>query len=321
MSLGLDVTSDETLTVLTIKTPRSSDATQIRGMMEAMIDMGMSLAKIGAQEAARQGGVYVPPLLFEFSRGFLRTLLPKVDGDKLKFEVKAGGAPTVLGTVGMGIGLLLPAVQSAREAARRMQCTNNMSQIAFGLHTYVDSMRGLPPLYTVDANGKPLHSWRVLLLPYLEENTLYQSIRLDEPWDSEWNRQFHNVTPVFYRCPSNEEACCYSAVVGGALKPAEKAGQKMVGGFETITDGWSNTIFAVEVREPFCWMDPTADVTLEDLEQGINRGGHVGSNHPDVANIGLLDGSVRSMPDSLPGEVLRALGDPTDGKFVDWNRF
>ncbi|MHB9078993.1 MAG: DUF1559 family PulG-like putative transporter [Pirellulaceae bacterium] len=60
----------------------------------------------------------------------------------------------------------------------------------------------LPPAYTVNAEGQPLHSWRVLLLPYLGQQELYGKLRLDEPWDSEHNRQFQDAAPNIYQCPS-----------------------------------------------------------------------------------------------------------------------
>jgi len=96
------------------------------------------------------------------------------------------------------IGGLLPAFYTAREAARRMTCSSMLKQITLAFHNYHDAHHSFPPAYTVDANCKPLHSWRVLILPYLEKNDLYSKIRLYEPWDSEYNSQFHDQNePVF----------------------------------------------------------------------------------------------------------------------------
>src|SRR5579864_1381633 len=66
------------------------------------------------------------------------------------------------------IALLLPAIRSSGPAARRAQCTNNLKQIALALSNYEQANSALPPAFTVDAEGKPLHSWRTLILPYLE---------------------------------------------------------------------------------------------------------------------------------------------------------
>ena len=118
---------------------------------------------------------------------------------------------------GILVALLLPAVQS-REAARRMQCSNNLKQIAIALHNYHDVYKALPPAYTVDENGNKLHSWRTLILPFVEQWDLYSQIKLDEPWDSPNNRRIaETVVPVFC-CPSESETMSpntdYMAIVG-----------------------------------------------------------------------------------------------------------
>ncbi len=77
--------------------------------------------------------------------------------------------PVFLVCSGILAGLLLPAVQAAREAARRVQCSNNLKQIGLALHNYNAAYKSLPPPYTVDANGQKLHSWRTLILPFIEQ--------------------------------------------------------------------------------------------------------------------------------------------------------
>ena len=83
--------------------------------------------------------------------------------------------------------LIVPSIAVAQGAAQRMACTNNIKQILLALHDYHDTCDALPPLYTVDEEGNPLHSWRVLILPFIGQQALYQQINLDEPWDSEHN--------------------------------------------------------------------------------------------------------------------------------------
>ena len=92
----------------------------------------------------------------------------------------------VIGSVTVGgvlVALLLPAVQAARESARRMQCSNNLKQVALAMHNYHDTYQSFPPAYTVDADGNKLHSWRTLLLPYIEQAALYDLslIHISEP--------------------------------------------------------------------------------------------------------------------------------------------
>src|SRR5690349_18772074 len=93
----------------------------------------------------------------------------------------------VLGVIALLVALLLPANRSAGPAARRSQCVNNLKQIAMALHDYEQAHNALPPAYTVDALGRPLHSWRTLILPYLEQEPLYKTIDLSKPWNDPAN--------------------------------------------------------------------------------------------------------------------------------------
>ena len=107
--------------------------------------------------------------------------------------------------------------RATREANRRSNCCGNLHRITLAMLIYERRHGTLPPAYTVDAAGNPLHSWRVLLLPYLGEDELYGKLRLDEPWDSEHNRRFHDADLAIYRCPSAELTPgrnTYSVVVG-----------------------------------------------------------------------------------------------------------
>ena len=220
--------------------------------------------------------------------------------------------------VGILIALLLPAVQAAREAARRMQCVNNMKQIGLALHTYSAVYNSFPPVYTTDEDGNPLHSWRVLLLPFMEQVVLYDQIHLDEPWDSEYNIQFHSQIVSVFCCPSSSDEMIgrtdYSVVVGEetpfrATGTASKLGD--------ITDGASNTIFLVERKKPVCWMDPTQEITFEQACQGINVSENgIGSNHTGGVNVCIFDGSVSYISDTVDLDTLRATFTRSGGESV-----
>ena len=301
--------------LLTVKTAKRSDAVMFRSMLENLIEFGVNFAQFGLKQNLDDAGFEMPPLAFQFAKGLLRTLLPEVEEDKLLFRAKnndAASKQVLVAALGTSVALLLPAVQASREAARRMQCSNQIKQIVLAFHIYADktTQAYLPPLYTVDAKGKPLHSWRVLILPYIEQTALFQQIRLDEPWDSEHNKQFHDKMPNIYKCPSNSgKGCTCAVIVGEAFVPAKEAGSKNGRSLAFPKKGLSNQIAIVEVKEPFCWMDPTADVTLDDLAKGINaKGGRVGSFHANGCLFGFCDGRIQAMSESLSGEVLRALG-------------
>ena len=104
-------------------------------------------------------------------------------------------------TSGVLVALLLPATQSAREAARRAQCTNNIKQIMLAMHNYLSANNSFPRDIT-DKDGKPLLSWRVAILPYIEQAELYNKFKLDEPWDSPHNKELLKEMPPTFLCPS-----------------------------------------------------------------------------------------------------------------------
>jgi hypothetical protein len=101
--------------------------------------------------------------------------------------------------------MLLPTVRSSREAARRNNCLGHLAQIALALSNYEAVHGAYPPAYTVDAEGRPLHSWRTLILPHMEQQALYDQIDLTKPWDDPANDQARKTSLSIYQCPSNTD--------------------------------------------------------------------------------------------------------------------
>ena len=214
------------------------------------------------------------------------------------------------------------AIQAAREGSTSVKCLNNVTKIGEALFQYDKVHGALPPLYTVDDKGNPLHSWRVLLLPYMEQKPLYDQIRLDEPWDSPHNRQFHGQMPKIYACPrqpgNRQSDCSYSVIAGGVFNPAKEV--KNITGMKLadITGKQDDTLLIVEVVEPFCWMNPTADVSLEEFVQRRKVGSRhfygtkKTDNHPTkFIGVAKTDGSVGFLDISECPEVnIRALALP-----------
>lgn len=206
--------------------------------------------------------------------------------------------------------LLLPAVSRATECSRRMQCQNNLKNIGLALLVYRDVYGSFPPVKTVDKEGKTLHSWRVLLLPYLENVNLYEKIRLNEPWDSEYNRQFHSKNVYTYSCPSwrigrnrqPQDARCYtnySVVVGEHTLFSEQEPVK-----SDLSDGASNTVLLVERLLPVCWMDPDHEITYDEAAKGINQAiKGVGSAHAGGCNICFADAGFRFVSEEIEPDV------------------
>jgi len=157
---------------------------------------------------------------------------------------------------------------------------------------------------------------------------LYEKIRLDEPWDSEYNRQFHDVSLSAFRCPSAGlherirrempnlviDGNCYYSIVLGPETPF--IGSKPMP-FSSISDGTSNTIFVVERLLPVCWMDPNNEIGFDTACSGVNRNIHgIGSAHTGGANVAIADGSVQFISDTIKQETLRALLTKSGGESV-----
>ena len=204
----------------------------------------------------------------------------------------------------------LPAMQ---EAMHRLTCIENVYQITLAMLIYEKQHGRLPPAYTVDKNGNPLHSWRVILLQYLGEDAkkLYDKIRLDEPWDSKHNRKFHDVAVSFYQCPSAQlkpGQTIYSVVVGE--KTAFQAGEgKMLDQFGPDS---ANMLLVLESPTPTCWMNPTSDLTEATASHTALHGKDA---HPGVIIVGLRSGRVCTISKGLNRSTFQQI---LEGKNDEW---
>lgn len=162
---------------------------------------------------------------------------------------------------------------SARHYAESMQNSNNLKNIGLAFLNYADAHGQLPPHRTgsePDENGIYPHSWRVYLLPFLEQQALFEKIRLNEPWNSEWNRQFHDQMPSIFsnpECSLPPGQTTYCVVMGeGALFPENGDGPLPA----DVGDPPSETVLTVE-SAPGCWMDPAHDLPLADALSGTPK--------------------------------------------------
>ncbi|QDU93890.1 DUF1559 family PulG-like putative transporter [Lignipirellula cremea] len=214
---------------------------------------------------------------------------------------------------------IVPAGIEARLAAQRMNSQNNLKQIGLGVHNFADQNLRLPHSANTDADGKPLLSWRVHILPYMEMSSLYDQFHLDEPWDSEHNLAVAGkVTPVVYAAPGaslEPGKTVYLANVSkdGFLRPQNEGNLK----FRDITDGMSNTIAIVEAapENAVFWTKPD-DFAYEAENRtkglvGLRRGGFLAV---------YADGSVQLVDYTNP-TLLYRLFTRNDGEFIDPNEF
>ncbi|CAN5690205.1 hypothetical protein BH23PLA1_BH23PLA1_05320 [soil metagenome] len=215
-----------------------------------------------------------------------------------------------IGTLVMPVLLLLPAVQAAREAARRSQCTNNLKQISIALMNY-ESVNGcFPPGFSPDEQGTPRTSWRVSILPFLEQQAVFAAYNFDVAWDHSSNNTAINARISTYVCPSEptragEELHTHYQMITGPgtmFDPARRA----VTSFGDITDGSSNTLFIVESRQSVHWASPQ-DIVIDTTNPAGTPSPAPGSSHPGGYNAAMVDGSIRFLKDSVAPDVLRAM--------------
>ena len=198
------------------------------------------------------------------------------------------------------------AISKIRLESLQIQNANNLKQIGLALHNYEATYRTWPT--NIEKNGKPLLSWRVAILPYMEEDNLYRQFNLDEPWDSAHNRALAAKMPQVFRLPGTAKTTSvthYQGFVGkGAfLEPGKKL--KTI----DLRDGSSNTIIVVEAQTPVLWTKP------EDLPFDAGK---------PVPPLGALlqngfhacfgDASVLLLPTDMNERLLRLLIDRDDGQ-------
>ena len=214
--------------------------------------------------------------------------------------------------------LLLPAVTAARTAAQRSQSVNNLKQIMLAMHNFHSSNNNFPAAAIADAEGKPLLSWRVAILPFIEQQELYNEFHLDEAWDSPHNKKLIERMPTIYKStknqPSDPFATYYQVFTGnGSLFDPKTKGT----GLAEVTDGTSNTIAVVEAGTAVPWTKPV-DIAFDPAKDLPKFGG---PGFPGGFNAGFADGSVRFLINSVNKDVLKALITRAGGEVVNANDY
>jgi prepilin-type processing-associated H-X9-DG protein len=234
--------------------------------------------------------------------------------------------------LGIIVAILYPSVQQAREAARRSSCKCNLKILGLALHNYHDANGCFPPAWIADEERRPMHSWRVLILPYIDQAALYNRYNFGEPWDGPNNIKLLSEIPPVYKCPSHVPRGAAFAALPACIGPfacstgatVSSAGRRRCTNYaavlgrdcafrgaepvsiDDITDGTSNTLLIGEVTDAdILWTKPE-DI---DVSKHAKIGDRMGfsSDHAGGAHFLMGDGSVRFVAETVPQVTIDAL--------------
>lgn len=203
------------------------------------------------------------------------------------------------------IAVLLPCVIHPRSAARRIGSQNHLKNIGLAMHNYYDEYGMLPPAYVTNDDGEPLYSWRVLLLPYLEEKELYDDFDLKKPWWSDHNRALIDRMPSVYESPFARDTpeisgqTPYRAIVD--IHTERTVLMTTTGrSFAEVTDGTSNT--AMVIDDPTRLVEWTKPEDIDPLE--LLALTPIGENDMNGILVLKVDGSVKFIGEQNRSELI-----------------
>ncbi len=301
-SLTATVNLDKSLSIdVRVKTKRAGQAVDAEKALAALV-------KLVSEEAGRE----LMPLEKEAEKDpGLKDLLKvftavTAAAKAAKFEVEGTEARMTASLPLAGQPLAsayAAAVLRMQEAAATSASSNNLKQIGLAMHNYHDTMNAFPPAAVCDKKGRPQLSWRVLILPYIEQEALYKEFKLDEPWDSETNKKLLVKMPKVYAVPGKTKLgdtdTYYRVFVGNGAGFDWLNGGKI----QNITDGTSNTLMCVTAATAVPWTKP--DELEFDPEKDMGK--LVGLVVNGKAQVVMFDGSVRTLPKLPAKETLNAL--------------
>ncbi|HSG71636.1 MAG TPA: DUF1559 domain-containing protein [Planctomycetaceae bacterium] len=225
---------------------------------------------------------------------------------------------SLLGIVGVWFA---STVETAREAARQSACQGRLNQMLLAFHNYHDHFGSFPPAYFADAEGKPMHSWRVLILPFLEEGDVYEQYDFNEPWNGPNNSKLADqINLHLFHCPSKPDPpgsalTDYVLVVGAETAfPGSKSTT-----FDDFRDGLENSILLVEIaNSDIHWMEPR-DLNFQAMSFRVDDASQPSISSPHPAGPAVVFGdriTTYRLDASLRPETLKALMTVSGGENV-----
>ena len=216
----------------------------------------------------------------------------------------------------VGLSVLGPKIVQLKEYRDIAACKQNLRRIAQALNNYAKDYGTYPPAVTRNSAGVPMHSWRILILPYLGEEALYKQYDLEQPWNSSENSSMQWQVPAVFVSPASVNRGVVGEsnymLIRGPRTLFPPAGSWSPGG---IRDGAANTLLVVETNNTLItWTDPT-DLEFAVLPAQFGSGG-VGGTHPGGATVVFADGQPGWLPSDTSKSVLDSLVTPAGGEAV-----
>jgi hypothetical protein len=294
---------------LVLDTNDAEAAGNVEELLQQALRMASGGLVVAKQSIPKQMKNTLDPLV-KLADQFIDGAKATKSGSQVVLDVKR---PAILDTAGVSIlGAVTQSVVQARSAARRAQQMNNLKQVALAMLMYCDSKGAFPPAAS-EKDGKPLLSWRVAILPYVEETALYQRFHLDEPWDSPHNLEVAKTMPRIFQSPDSPSDSKTRVVLFAGKGTAFDGGKKIRP--EEIRDGTSNTILCVEAGpdKAVLWTKPE-DLRFESSESEKPLAA-LGKVSRDGFAAAFFDGHVLQL--KVDNETLKALITPDGGEVID----
>jgi hypothetical protein len=297
-ALGLDL-AEKPAARLTIQSADEAAAKKLDGVVAA------GLAELGKMSFVGDEKPLKDLMPKEFAAA--QALRPSVAGNRLTVRVSDLA-------VLKGLLSLFDAIEERKDGIERTRIGSNLHNILIALINYHDTFTTFPPHAIYSKDGKPLLSWRVAILPFIEQDNLYKQFKLDEPWDSAHNKKLIDKMPKLYRSPKiQDKRAGLTTYVAPIHKDFLFTGTAKGLQFKDITDGTSNTAILVDVADEagVIWTKPDdLVVSQKDPWKGIL--GH----YPGFALFGMADASVRRIPKTVAGKTLWALFTRNGGEVI-----
>lgn len=269
------------------------------------------MVEMSTKEAATETSVVINQLIREEGPESIQDLATEVKGKTVGLNLKNDQA------VAAAMDLLMQILTPARMQAREVQQKNSLKQIGLAMHNFYDTYKVFPPHALASKDGKKMLSWRVLILPFLDQNQLYQQFHLDEPWDSEHNIKLVAQMPLVYAEATASEINTTDGKTRLQVPLLENSVFGRSGGgasFREITDGTSNTVMVVQVPKDkaVIWTKPNDAVV-----DPANPAAALVDPSQERFLAGFCDGSVRRVLATVSNKTLLALLTMNGGEIVD----